>query len=451
MAESGRPGSEPLPPGGGASPLDSAPSDQSLLDPSESSTQTTPPSRPAGGPGDASREEPETLQHSAAAPTGGTDGGGPKVSGGGGEGEGGPPDASGHLSGLSETHRPSREGVASQGVASHAYLVGDQSLPEMLACKQSMPVQQCNILTTVCRAPVGGAEGGAPRGRCVCVCVSSPEAAPPPPPDCDVALCCGSCGRRVHLEDTFAAYCHSRPIPAPSRLPGGGGVEPDYGVRCAATSPLSATYHLALPRLVSSVSETCLDAKHLLRCCNLNCSWISSPPRGGEEGGGGGVVGGGGSVATRDAGSMTAAKELRDVGVQTGQTATPHVFPRIYLAEEEDEEEEEEEEEESRTAKSPVKEVKWDAEGMTWEVYGASVDPEELGVAIQKHLELQIQETASHAAKMLRQDDDVDANAGAAGAAARPVGNGGCRRKRSRMMGSIRTPACCAGGTTAVD
>ncbi|CAF94536.1 unnamed protein product, partial [Tetraodon nigroviridis] len=41
---------------------------------------------------------------------------------------------------------------------------------------------------------------------------------------------------------------------------------------------------------------------------------------------------------------------------------------------------------------SPVKEVKWDAEGMTWEVYGASVDPEELGLAIQRHLELQIRE-----------------------------------------------------------
>lgn len=387
--------------------MDSTLSDQSLLDPSKSSTQTIPPSRPVGGPGDPSPEEPETLEHSAASTTGGTDCGGPKVS-----------------------------WTAGPQAAEPAYRVGDQSLREMLACKQSMPVQQGNIITTVCRGPVGGGAGGGaggarpPRGRCVCV--SSPESAEtaPLPPECDAALCYGSCGRHVQLEDMFAAYCHPQPIPAPSRLP------PPPG---AATAPLSATYHLALPRLDSSVSETCLDAKQLLRCCNLNCSWISSPPRGGEEG----HVG---TVATRDAGSMTAAKELRDVGVQTRLTAKPHVFPRIYLAAEE----EESRRSCSKTAKkpggapkSPVKEVKWDEEGMTWEVYGASVDPEELGVAIQKHLELQIQETASHAAKLQRQD--------AAAAAAQPVGNGGCERKRSRMMGSIRTPACCARGTTAVD
>ncbi|KAI4812928.1 hypothetical protein KUCAC02_024290 [Chaenocephalus aceratus] len=74
-------------------------------------------------------------------------------------------------------------------------------------------------------------------------------------------------------------------------------------------------------------------------------------------------------------------------------------------------------------AKSPVKEVKWDAEGMTWEVYGASVDPEELGLAIQKHLELQIKETASHAAKLSRQNTSTSQQEG-----------GGCQRKRSRTM-----------------
>ncbi|CAN0440946.1 unnamed protein product [Lampetra planeri] len=42
--------------------------------------------------------------------------------------------------------------------------------------------------------------------------------------------------------------------------------------------------------------------------------------------------------------------------------------------------------------KSPVREVRWDDKGMTWEVYGASMDVEVLGLAIQKHLEQQIEQ-----------------------------------------------------------
>ncbi|CAB1419417.1 unnamed protein product [Pleuronectes platessa] len=36
-----------------------------------------------------------------------------------------------------------------------------------------------------------------------------------------------------------------------------------------------------------------------------------------------------------------------------------------------------------------MKQVQWDEDGMTWDVHGASVDPEVLSTAIQKHLELQ--------------------------------------------------------------
>ncbi|XP_030196824.1 uncharacterized protein LOC115531608 [Gadus morhua] len=35
-----------------------------------------------------------------------------------------------------------------------------------------------------------------------------------------------------------------------------------------------------------------------------------------------------------------------------------------------------------------MKQVQWDEEGMTWDVYGSSVDPEELNVAIERHLTL---------------------------------------------------------------
>ncbi|XP_013863247.1 G protein-regulated inducer of neurite outgrowth 3 [Austrofundulus limnaeus] len=39
-----------------------------------------------------------------------------------------------------------------------------------------------------------------------------------------------------------------------------------------------------------------------------------------------------------------------------------------------------------------VHDVVWDEQGMTWEVYGASVDPESLGFAIQSHLQCKIRE-----------------------------------------------------------
>ncbi|XP_014913085.1 flocculation protein FLO11-like [Poecilia latipinna] len=47
-----------------------------------------------------------------------------------------------------------------------------------------------------------------------------------------------------------------------------------------------------------------------------------------------------------------------------------------------------------QTEKPP--EVLWDKQGMTWEVYGASVDLESLGTAIQSHLEMKIREQERH-------------------------------------------------------
>ncbi|XP_019717646.1 G protein-regulated inducer of neurite outgrowth 3 [Hippocampus comes] len=51
----------------------------------------------------------------------------------------------------------------------------------------------------------------------------------------------------------------------------------------------------------------------------------------------------------------------------------------------------EESDDEKQTRKS-VHDVVWDEQGMTWEVYGASVDPESLGFAIQSHLQCKIKE-----------------------------------------------------------
>ncbi|XP_029305867.1 uncharacterized protein LOC115020113 [Cottoperca gobio] len=510
MAEAERPMSE-LYPGGGAVSL----SAQSLFDPSKSSTQPTD-CRLAAAPGKVSQEELQEAVSEICKAHSESDCSCLRVGGDPGEQEQSqcehcvPLKASSPPHSLAETHAPShlhervvnaingnsQAGETVQSIEpaslpvhrSHLdttyipvvkqgapqallrntcgpdYHGGDKSIQEshsMLACKQPMQLQQCHIITTICRGANSG-EGGAQQPHSRCVCVSSAKAEAKMEgvegkghlsPKCDKPLCYGSYNYHVNFEDTFAAYCHPQPIPAhPQLLPRVAGIEPSCNIQ-RAVAPPSATKHLTLPRLISSVSETGLDAKHLLRCCNLNCSYISLLPPGaapqsqkhfgGEEYCSSPV----GHVRslTHDMGTMTAHKQLRDVGVQTAQTVTPHVFPQICLAEERRREAPDNDSNGGKKAggapKSPVKEVKWDAEGMTWEVYGASVDPEELGVAIQKHLELQIKETASHAAKLSHQNTN----------SSRQGGNTGCQRKRSRMMGSIRAPACCTRSTTAVD
>lgn len=326
-----------------------------------------------------------------------------------------------------------------------------------LLCKCPMELQQSSIISEL------SGEGGVPQPQNRCVCILPPHTAGrvEGPTEggtlsakCDTAHCCGSYINHANFEDTFAAYCHPQPIPAPSQLllnslPG---AEPSCDLQRASVEPPAAINHLTLPRLISSVSETGLDAKHLLRCCNLSCSWMNSlPPAGPQAQKHFGLEENCSSstglfrIATRDMGTMTANKELRDVGVQTGPSVTPHVFPEICLAEESRSELPDSSDGDKKAGgapKSPVKEVKWDAEGMTWEVYGASVDPEELGLAIQRHLELQIKETAKHAAKLSRQNTNTSHQSR----------KNSCQRKRSRMMmGSFRTPACCACTTAAVD
>ncbi|KAG7462612.1 hypothetical protein MATL_G00186720 [Megalops atlanticus] len=247
---------------------------------------------------------------------------------------------------------------------------------------------------------------------------------------CGGEACYGPLVNHGGLEDTFAAYCHPLPIPTPAQLlPRLVGAE---GERGGQRAPAHAGL-LTFPRLISSVSETGLDAKRMMRCCNADCQEqgaaypIPLPP-GGPQGAG---------RATREAGTMTSRGELRDVGVQTelSETPPPHVYPEVSVAVEEGDA--------GPGAgaggqKSPVKEVMWDAEGMTWEVYGASVDPEELGLAIQKHLELQIKEKAARATKLSRQDTPTSQRSGR-------------RRKRGGVLGSLRNPSCCARSSAVVD
>nr|XP_046210760.1 uncharacterized protein LOC124038724 [Oncorhynchus gorbuscha] len=328
------------------------------------------------------------------------------------------------------------------------------------ACKQPMQVQNCNTVNTTSRG--GNGRGGSPtqqpQAGSVRVGAPGPSNTATKVGDetqqqhsCEEAICyCAFVHHHGALEDTFAAYCHPQPILATAQLmPRFPGTEAKFRDQ-RVLPPHPAPTLISLPCLMSSGSETGLDAKRLLQCCNLNChlncSWANTLPPSGALQQQENSCPSSNNRATRDTGTMTSHRELRDVGVQTGkihEACLAHVFPQVCLVEKNRNENGNESRNETDTSqKSPVKEVKWDAEGMTWEVYGASVDPEELGLAIQKHLELQIKETAGRAANLSCQDT----------ATSRKSSSGaGDRKKRGGVMGSIRTPACCASSSTAVD
>ncbi|KAI1894456.1 hypothetical protein AGOR_G00116000 [Albula goreensis] len=303
-----------------------------------------------------------------------------------------------------------------------------------LVCKQPMQLQQSNTMTT-CHSSGNSSPTQQQQQGGIQICLSTqPEKGnSEAKPVCSGEPCHGTGINYVGLEDTFAAYCHPLPIPTPAQLlPRLAGTEAECGGQRA--PPHNAL--LAFPRLISSISETGLDAKRMMGCCGPDCleqgAAYPIPPRGGGQQGE--------ARATREMGTMTSHGELRDVGVQTEHPEAPptHVFPEVSLVVEERVGDEDGPNGAAGDQKSPIKEVKWDAEGMTWEVYGASVDPEELGLAIQKHLELQIKEKAGRAAKLARQDTVSSQQSGQ-------------RRKRGGVMGSLRNPTCCARSSTVVD
>ncbi|XP_051508017.1 uncharacterized protein LOC127414200 [Myxocyprinus asiaticus] len=308
-----------------------------------------------------------------------------------------------------------------------------QSFPS-LVCKQAMPLQQSNTVTMSTRARSSGS--GSPtqpaKQGYIQICPSGQIQVPneiipeSTCPKCEEAVCCNSHFHHGAVEDTFAAYCHPQPIPAPAQLlPHLVGMEETYRGQVAAGSLLT------LPRLISSVSETGLDRKRLLHCCNLDCSWPGPLHPSGTHMDG---------KTTREVETMTSQRELRDIGVQVGQDLEEppqHMFPEVCLVEEKTNLSGKMV---SKSHKSPVREVKWDAEGMTWEVYGASVDPEELGHAIQRHLELQIKETMGVAAKLSRQNTTTSQHS-----------SGSKHRRKKGLLELIRRPGCCSRTTSAVD
>ncbi|XP_053148197.1 G protein-regulated inducer of neurite outgrowth 1 isoform X2 [Hemicordylus capensis] len=94
----------------------------------------------------------------------------------------------------------------------------------------------------------------------------------------------------------------------------------------------------------------------------------------------------------------------------------------------------------------PVREVSWDEKGMTWEVYGASMEVEVLGMAIQKHLEKQIEEHGRQVV-MTPQSTRTSSIKG-------PPRKGDIKRQPSvfrALLQNVRRPRCCSRGGPAVE
>ncbi|XP_054634060.1 G protein-regulated inducer of neurite outgrowth 3 [Dunckerocampus dactyliophorus] len=99
----------------------------------------------------------------------------------------------------------------------------------------------------------------------------------------------------------------------------------------------------------------------------------------------------------------------------------------------------EEDDDQKQKGKS-VHDVVWDEQGMTWEVYGASVDPESLGFAIQSHLQCKIKEQER---KLIAQTSFRKSITGL------DSPRGGKKSKRRQhnlfrsMLQNVRRPNCC--------
>ncbi|KAF3687785.1 G protein-regulated inducer of neurite outgrowth 3 [Channa argus] len=87
-----------------------------------------------------------------------------------------------------------------------------------------------------------------------------------------------------------------------------------------------------------------------------------------------------------------------------------------------------------------VHDVLWDEQGMTWEVYGASVDPESLGFAIQSHLQCKIKEQER---KLMAQ---TSFRKSVSGVDSPRQGRKNKRRQQNifrSMLQNVRRPNCC--------
>lgn len=96
-------------------------------------------------------------------------------------------------------------------------------------------------------------------------------------------------------------------------------------------------------------------------------------------------------------------------------------------------------------AAEPVRDVSWDEKGMTWEVYGAAMEVEVLGMAIQKHLERQIEEHGRQGAPA--PPPAARPGPGRAGSVRTAPPEGNAKRPPGlfrALLQSVRRPRCCS-------
>uniref|UniRef100_A0A8D2ZX13 GPRIN family member 3b n=1 Tax=Scophthalmus maximus TaxID=52904 RepID=A0A8D2ZX13_SCOMX len=100
----------------------------------------------------------------------------------------------------------------------------------------------------------------------------------------------------------------------------------------------------------------------------------------------------------------------------------------------------EEDDHSGKQKEKSIHDVVWDEQGMTWEVYGASVDPESLGFAIQSHLQCKIKEQER---KLIAQ---TSIRKSVSGADSPQRGRKNKRRQKNvfrSMLQNVRRPNCC--------
>lgn len=106
----------------------------------------------------------------------------------------------------------------------------------------------------------------------------------------------------------------------------------------------------------------------------------------------------------------------------------------------EPERKEDEDQQSGKERGKSVHDVVWDEQGMTWEVYGASVDPESLGFAIQSHLQCKIKEQER---KLMAQ---TSLRKSVPGVDSPRHGRKSKRRQQNifrSMLQNVRRPNCC--------
>ncbi|XP_015680618.1 G protein-regulated inducer of neurite outgrowth 3 [Protobothrops mucrosquamatus] len=86
-----------------------------------------------------------------------------------------------------------------------------------------------------------------------------------------------------------------------------------------------------------------------------------------------------------------------------------------------------------------IRDVVWDEQGMTWEVYGASLDPESLGIAIQNHLQRQIREHE----KLIKSQSSLTRKSISSDTSSNKKLKGRHHNVFHSMLQNFRRPNCC--------